>query len=403
MWRKPSVGPEGDPRFEDGSPLTPGNGRSDVWNRLARMARSHLYFLALAIGVSFALIYVETETRLFFRFSAPRQIGDPCLSLIRATTGPDTKTVWSNFGHCPEIARDPDRETVLVDLRYGLLLHYKTEPLMTDVLPLPFARVLRSREQVSRAFGVGGTHTYDIGLVGEGLSWVDLVLAGGGRIHYRPTSKPGWFDSSVGGYFNDTMLQWTGRDWRLRRDDGIEFLFPESRNATRLEQAALLSIQTTDKNAVLAVDRDRAGNIQFIDAGGRRLAFEHDEFNRITSINEAAAGQRLKFEYNPAGCLITQVGSGPEFHYDYESSNGRCRVQRFKQDGSTYFQAAYDAHDRLTRLIDPSGGVYVFSYETDTQGEVIRAQVVDPDETVRLVSIDDTGYWISRGGRYRRQ
>jgi hypothetical protein len=50
-------------------------------------------------------------------------------------------------------------------------------------------------------------------------------------------------DSDVGGYFEDTTLQWTGRDWRLRRDDGAELLFPESRNATRLEQAALLGIQ----------------------------------------------------------------------------------------------------------------------------------------------------------------
>jgi YD repeat-containing protein len=326
MWRNPSVEPQRDPRFEDGRPLTPDNGRSEVWNRLARLAGRHLYFLALAIGVSFAFIYVEMTTRLFFRLDAPRQVGDPCLSLIRATSGPDTRTVWPTFGHCPEISRDPDRETILVDLHYGLLLHYKTERLLTDVLPLPFARVLRSREQTARAFGVGGTHTYDIGLVGEGLSWVDLILAGGGRIHYRPTSKTGWFDSSVGGYFNNTTLQWTGRDWRLRRDDGLELLFPESRNATRLEQAALLGMQTTDANALLVVDRDRVGNVQFVDAGGRRLDFEHDDLNRITAIAERDTGQRLTYEYNAAGCLIRQVGSGQVFHYDYEPSSGSCRV-----------------------------------------------------------------------------
>ena len=403
MWRNPSGEPERDQRVDDARPVTPGNGRSDAWNRVTRLAGRHLYSLALAIGISFALIYVETETRLFFRVSAPRQIGGPCLSLIRATSGADTQTVWANFGHCPQMARDPDREMLVVNLRYGLLQYFKTEPLMTDVLPLPFARVLRNREHISRAFGVGGTHTYDIGLVGDGLSWVDLVLPGGGRIRYQPTSQPGWFDSSVNGYFNETKLQWTGHDWRLHRDDGIELRFPEGTNATRLEQAALLGMQNTDENAALVVDRDHAGNIRFLDAGGRRLAFEHDEFNRITSISEAAKGQRLQFDYNPAGCLVRQVGLGQEFHYDYESPSGRCRVLRFRQNGTTYFQAEYDEHERLARLIDPSGGVYVLLYQTNRQGEVIRAEVLSPDDSIRSVSVDDTGYWISRGGSYRRQ
>jgi hypothetical protein len=43
-----------DPGFEDDRPLRPGNGRSDAWNRVARVVERHLYFLALARGVSFA-------------------------------------------------------------------------------------------------------------------------------------------------------------------------------------------------------------------------------------------------------------------------------------------------------------------------------------------------------------
>jgi hypothetical protein len=47
--------------------------------------------------------------------------------------------------------------------------------------------------------------------------------------------------------------------------------------------------------------------------------------------------------------------------------------------------------------------VYVFSYDTNSKNEVIGVEVVDPDSTLRRVNIDDTGYWISRWGSYRRQ
>ena len=215
MWRSPDHEPPRDPHVEN-APITPGTGRSSLWDRLTRLVWRHLLFLAGVVGISFGIIYVEMTTRLFFSLDAPRQQGDPCLTLIRPTTGPDTRQVWSTFGHCAVASRDSDRETIGVDFRYGLLTHYKTESLLLETLPLPFVRALRNQDELSRAFGPGGSHTYDMGLVGPPeLSWVDLVLGNGGRIHYLPMSRPGWFDSSVAGYFKGTTLQWTGRDWRL--------------------------------------------------------------------------------------------------------------------------------------------------------------------------------------------
>jgi len=403
MWRTPDHEPQLDPGLTQGVPVTPGNGRSAAWNRLEGLIWRHLLVLAVAIGISFALIYVETATRLFFSFDAPRQVGDPCLTLIRPTKGPDAGAVWSNFGRCPGAPRDPDREMIVVDLRYGLLLHYKTEPVLTGALPLPFTRVLRNRDPVSRAFGKGGTHTYDMGLVGDAarLSWVDLVLAGGGRVHYLPVPEPGRFDSDVDGYFGETTLLWTGRDWRLQRDDGIELLFPESQNAARLEQAALVGMQTAAGSALLVVDRDRAGNILHLGAGDRRVDFAHDTMNRVTAISAADTGQPLRFDYDSAGCLVRHTGSGGEFQYDYDRSDGGCRLKRTTHDGVTYFEAKYSADDRLIRLTEPAGGEYVFSYETDRRGDVVRAEVIDPEGALRRITLDDTGYWISRWGSYR--
>jgi YD repeat-containing protein len=402
MWSDREPDPQPDLRLQN-VPIAPSHGISRVWSELASLVSKHLFFLAVAIGVSFALIYAQMTTRLFFSLDAPRQVGDPCLTLIRPTTGSEIGTVWTNFGHCPATSRDPERETFLVDLRYGLLVYHKTEPVMMGALPLPFTRVLRHRDRFSRAFGTGGTHTYDMGLVGDAprLTFVDLVLAGGGRVHYRPTAEPGLYDSDVDGYFGNTTLQWTGREWRLRRDDGVELLFPESQNATRLEQAALVGMQMTNGQPVVDINRDRAGNLRRLSASRRRLDFEYDTLNRVTAIVDAETGRHLRFDYNSDGCLVRQTGSGGVFQYDHDRRNGACQLRRTVQDGVTYFQADYNADDRVIRLTNPAGGSYTFSYETDTRGNVVRAEVREPEGILRRVTLDDAGYWFSRWGSYR--
>jgi hypothetical protein len=117
MWldRKSDWRPASTP---ENVPITPGPGRSRVWDGLVRVLGKRLFLLACAVGVSFAFIYVEMTTKLFFSLNAPRQVGDPCLVLIRPTKATDRGAVWSNFGHCSvDTPRDPDRETLDVDLR----------------------------------------------------------------------------------------------------------------------------------------------------------------------------------------------------------------------------------------------------------------------------------------------
>jgi len=404
MWRDPGLeqSPSSKPQ---NVPVTPGNGPAPVWSRLTRLLWRHLLIFAITVGVSFALIYDQMTTRLFFVFDAPRQMGDPCLTLMRPTHGPDMGSVWANFGHCSGESRDPNRETIVVDFRYGLLLHYKTEPLLLDTLPLPLTRVLRNQDTTSRAFGRGGTLSYDMGLVGDlaRLSWVDLVLAGGGRVHYRRASEPGWFHASGTGYLGGTALQWTGREWRLQREDGVELLFPESSHATRLEQAALLRMQTADRRALLVVDRDRLGNIVRVSAGGQQLVVEHDALNRVTAIDEASTRKHLEFEYDSTGCLVRQTGSGGVFEYEYDRRNGGCRLRQSTHQGLTFFVADYSVDDRVIGLTDPTGRRYTFSYQTDEQGKITRADVQDSNGTLRRITIDDTGYWFSHWGSYRRR
>ena len=134
-----------------------------------RVLGKRLFLLACAVGVSFAFIYVEMTTKLFFSLNAPRQVGDPCQDLIRPTKTTDRGAVWSNFGHCSvDTPRDPDREILYVDLRYGIFPCRQDRARADDSAPVAVdARPERNLDRFSRAFGTGGSHSYDIGLVGE--------------------------------------------------------------------------------------------------------------------------------------------------------------------------------------------------------------------------------------------
>ena len=148
-------------------PIAPGHGRSRVWDGLVRVLGKRLFLLACAVGVSFAFIYVEMTTKLFFSLNAPRQVGDPCLVLIRPTKATDRGGVWSNFGHCSvDTPRDPDRETLDVDLRYGILTYSKTEPVLMTALPWPLTRVQRNLDRFSESVWNGR-----LSLVRHRVSW----------------------------------------------------------------------------------------------------------------------------------------------------------------------------------------------------------------------------------------
>jgi YD repeat-containing protein len=153
---------------------------------------------------------------------------------------------------------------------------------------------------------------------------------------------------------------------------------------------------------LLQLNRDPAGNLLSLSAGGRRLDFEHDSLNRVTAISEPDASRAMRFDYDAAGCLVRQTGPDGESRYDFDRRGGGCWLTRTTYDGVTYFQADYSAEDRVVRLTNPAGGAYVISYENDWRGRIVRAEVIDPEGTLRRITVDPSSYWISRWGSYRK-
>jgi YD repeat-containing protein len=396
------LAPSSDPTLDKGPPLPAEVDSGTIAARVVRFAGRHVLGFAAAVAVSFALLYFEATTRRYFDLAPPQATGDPCLTIIRPTTGEGSVAPWTSFGTCPRSFRDPARETVAVDLRYGLLVYYQTEPVLQGGLPLPLTRVQRNLDGAPRAFGRGGNHTYDMGLVGDaaGLTWVDLVLQDGWRVRFRPALAAGWFDTPSSGYFRDSRLHWTGRDWRLHRDDGGQIVFPESAGATSLAQAAPIAMLDADGSTRLRIERDRAGNILSLHVRGGRIDFSHDDANRVTAIDDGS-GWRARYEYDDAGCLARRMVAGDGFDYTHDTRSGGCALAAVRHRGRTTLQAEYGPDDRVMRLTVEGSGTFAFAYHEGGSGEVVRVDVTAPDGTLRRVALDESGHFFVRWGRYR--
>jgi hypothetical protein len=86
----------------------------------------------------------------------------------------------------------------------GTGIYYRTylDLQIDDTIPIRFERTQRNLDLRSRAFGIGGSTSYDMFIIGdvEKFSWVALVLADGGQIRYARVS-PG--TSYSDGVFED--------------------------------------------------------------------------------------------------------------------------------------------------------------------------------------------------------
>src|SRR2546427_5031069 len=81
---------------------------------------------------------------------------------------------------------DDDKRGEPVDLSTGLFTMNKTDLFLSDVIPIQLTRTYRTRDTISRAFGIGASHSYDMFLVGDTnpYTFMDLILPNGARIHY---------------------------------------------------------------------------------------------------------------------------------------------------------------------------------------------------------------------------
>jgi RHS repeat-associated protein len=286
-----------------------------------------------------------------------------------------------------------------VDLGTGLFVSDKTDLYLPDVVPIRLTRSYRPNDGASRAFGVGTSHEYDIFLVGTifPYTYIDLVLADGGRIHCpRTSSGTSYTDAvylcnSAQGPFFGSMTIWNGTGWTLTRRDGFVYRFGDGFNATRAQQGALLSITDRSGN-VLTISRDSNANItQVTSPNGRWIQFTYDANFRITQANDYI-GRIVQYSYDSGGRLSQVIdANGGTWHYNYDASNNMTSM--VDPRNITYLRNQYDSQNRVIKQTLADGlSTYQFTYNPGSCGSncsgIWETDVTDPDGNVEKVKFN---------------
>lgn len=335
--------------------------------------------------------------------------GDPCF-ILRHYVHPEHAHPESGaVRNCSGWYKETDLETVQIDLRYGLLMDQRTDFLIKDRIPLELTRVLRTQDDRSRAFGVGGNHNLNIFLVGDRwpYTWIDLILEHGGRSHFQRSNWGfGYLDARYQnrdqnrGEFSYSTIQWAWPGWQLKK--GVDtYRFPDSGNAQRPEQAALIAVERSGGDRLVLV-RDREGNLlRAISPSHHELTFKYDAAGRIkTAQEQTQANDKFAYDYDQTGHLARVTDpNGQVTEYGYDAVG---RLNSIKRQGSMLCAFEFESGDRVRRETLGDGRVYDFIYRTGKDGKVVGVDIRDSAGPVRRIRISGVEYSLDTLGSYPR-
>ena len=287
-----------------------------------------------------------------------------------------------------------------VDLGTGLFVYSKTDLIIPDTLPLVLTRTYRPRDTVSRPFGIGATHPFELFLVGDifPYTFADLILPDGGRVHYNRISPGTGFSDAVYEHtetpsaFYKSTIRFGGFGWILTLQDGTVFEFPDAEAAPTPRQAAMVAMRDRYGNAY-AFTRDANHNLTKISSpNGKYIEFTYDASNRITLARDNI-GRTVTYTYDASGRLWKATDAAGVTEYLYDTSNRMTKITDPK--GILYLTNTYDTNGRVIKQTQADSTFYQFAYTLGANGQVTQTDVTDPRGNVRRVTFNSSGAMIT--------
>lgn len=296
-----------------------------------------------------------------------------------------------------------------VDAATGLFLYEKTDLALPDTMPIVLKRSYRQGDNVSRAFGIGTSHDFEMFLWTQTFGTyqeLDLVLADGGRVHYVRTSgcQAGnnpctsfvdavYESTNTPTAFYKSRITFAGAGWELKLNDGTVFSFGDV--------APLQSIRDRYGNKI-TISRDNVnslgspnGNITKLSStNGRWIQFTYDSANRVTTARDNA-GRTVSYTYDASGRLwkVTNPDGGITTH-TYDSANQMLTIKDAR--GIVYLTNEYDGNGRVIKQTQADGGTYLFAYTVDAGTDnVTQADITNPRGYVQRMIFNAAGYKLS--------
>ena len=303
-----------------------------------------------------------------------------------------------------------------VNLATGLYVRTTVDLALFDVIPVVFARTYRNRDSRSRPFGIGTNHSFGSFLVGDAptLSYVDLILPDGGRIHYQRTSRG---TGHIGAEFEHTTtpseylnsrLFWNGAGWTVLLADGAIYTFPDcppawarSLGSARAGRCTVSSYRDRDGNQLQMRHDQRTNLLRIQTPNGAAIDLTYDGEDRIV-MARSSYGQQVTYHYDVQGRLVRVTSSdGQTSSYVYDQ---RHQMIEIEEPGVSIINTFDDGgrcvlNDVRTHTTDQLGrphtqrSLFTFAY-TLHAGSIIATEVERPSGR-RLVTFNDRGYVLT--------
>lgn len=291
-------------------------------------------------------------------------------------------------------AGDDDSDGDPVDLSTGLFVLNKTDLFLPDVFPISLTRTYRQNDTISRPFGIGATHPYELFLAPSGGHYlaVELILPDGGRIYYNRISPgvgyvDGVFEHALTpSEYYKSQIKWNGNGWDLTLKNGTVYVFGKNAPLQYIRDRHGNRITITRTNA-------QTGNITKITStNGRSVDFTYDASNRIIEAKDNI-GRTVLYTYDTEGRLatVTDPNNGVT-EYTYDSNHRMLTIEDAR--GIVFLTNEYDANGRVINQTQADNTTYQFAY-TLASGKVIQTDVTNPRGHIRRVTFDSSSYTLT--------
>jgi RHS repeat-associated protein len=317
---------------------------------------------------------------------------------------PEAKTRGAPVNGCVQ-GGDP------VDCATGLFLHFGTDLVVNDIIPISVSRTYRQNDPVSRAFGIGTNLSYNMFLyTGTPKAAlppeIDLVLSDGSTVPYQLVSGTGL--SNAIWKHTGTPSAFYGSTLAAFNSGGTEGFSITMRDKT------VFKFAPHSPNGLSSIT-DRNGNTVTLSLANTTVG---GQINKITS----PSGRYIQLFYNANG-VISQAtdNTGRSVFYGYENSqvattppqnlqrlktvtDANGKTESFSYDsldrmttvtdkrGNTMVTNIYDANNRVQQQTLADSAIWLFSYALDGYGNVTQTTTTDPNGNVRQDTFNSSGY-----------
>jgi YD repeat-containing protein len=321
--------------------------------------------------------------------------GEPSVTLYDSPDeGHGDKLLWK-IAYTRSALPDTGSQVFFMDLVLGLIVQRKADFVFPDEPALQFSRIHRNQDDRSRAFGIGGSNSFDIFLGGQMGVAVDLIMEDGARTHFvhkQPDSSGDIYQAGggTGSRFDYAKAIYSGASWQVKTVDGWTYTFPYKPKALP-QNVTVLTGFIDPAGQEYTMERDSFGSLMAVESpSGKWLHFENDLQHRIRSIT-SSLGRSVRYDYDAGGRMIRATDSeGHVDSYAYDEKGEMLTAAHGTE--KPFLTNAYSSDGYIKEQILGDGRKFEYSYFRGERNIMRENQITTPDGLETYIQYVPGGY-----------